>query len=90
MDSQQTILRGKNSDIGHYMQTVQPNVFIPGMLIGTIGFYHFILLSLPGGHKVSMNKTCCLHFLTLFSSDQDEIWCADEAIQAEFAETTFE
>ena len=32
--------------IGHYSQTFEPNFFIPARLIGTIGFYHFIPLSL--------------------------------------------
>ena len=31
---------------GHYTQTFQLHIFIPAMLIGTIDFYHFILLSL--------------------------------------------
>ena len=54
------ILRGKNFNIGHYMQTVPPNVFIPAMLIGTTDFYHFIPLSLsltlPGGHSISTKQ----------------------------------
>ena len=51
------VLRGKNFNAGHYTQTVQPNCFIPAMLIGTIDFYHFmpfsLTLTLPGGNKVS-------------------------------------
>ena len=39
--------------IGHYTQTILPNVFIPAMLIGTIDFYHFmpftLTLTLPWG-----------------------------------------
>ena len=64
------------------------------MFIGSIDFYHIIPLSLtltlPWGHKLSMKKTYWLHVLPHFSSDQDEIWCSDEAIQAEHPETTFE
>ena len=30
-----SIFRGKNFNVGHYMQTVQPNCFISAMLIGT-------------------------------------------------------
>ena len=45
MDSQLAILPGKNFTVGHYTQTVQPNLFIPAMLIGTIDFYHFIQIS---------------------------------------------
>ena len=51
------ILHGQIFDVGHYMQTVGPNLFIPAMLLGAIDFYHCMLLSLtltlPGGHKVS-------------------------------------
>ena len=32
--------------IGHHMQTVQPNLFIPAMLKGTVSFDHFMLNSL--------------------------------------------
>ena len=39
------ILRGKNFNIGHDMQTVPPHYLIPAMHIGTIDFYHFIPLS---------------------------------------------
>ena len=56
------------------LQTVQPNFFVPAMLLGTIDFYHFIPLSLvpfytafsltlPGGHMVSR---CCLLFSHTF------------------------
>ena len=71
------ILLGKNFIVVHYMQTVQPNFFIPAILIGTIDFYHFIPISLtmtlPRGYKVSANKTFWLHFPPHCSSDQDEI-----------------
>ena len=43
---QLTILHGKNFNVGHYMLTFQPNLFTPAKLIGTIGFYYFIPLSL--------------------------------------------
>ena len=71
-------------------------LFIPAMLIGTIDLNHFIplplTLTLPGGHKISTQQNVWLHFLTHthFLSDQDEIWCGDEAIQFEHRETTFE
>ena len=59
--------RGKNFDVGHFTQTVQPVLFILAMLTGTIDFHHFILLSLimslPGGHKVSTQQ----RFFALFS-----------------------
>ena len=55
-----SILCGRKFNIGHYTQTLQPNLFIPAMLIGTIDFYQFILfsltLALPGGHMVSAKQ----------------------------------
>ena len=40
------------------MRTVQPNFYMPAVLIGTIDFHHFVPLSLtltlPWGHKVSV------------------------------------
>ena len=57
-----------------------------------IDFYHSIPLSvtltLPQGHKVSAKQNHGVHFLKHFPSDQDEIWCGDEAIQAEHQKTT--
>ena len=62
--------------------------------LGTIDFYHFIpgllTLTLLEGHKVSAKQTHWLHFLPHLSSDQDEIWCGVEAIQAKHPETAFE
>ena len=58
--------------LGYYMQTIQPNFFIPAILIGTIDFYHFVsLLTLtsPRGHKVSMKLNLLASFSpTLFIS----------------------
>ena len=57
----------KTFNVGHFMQTVQPNVFIPAMLLGTIDFYHCIPLSLTltlaEHHKVSAKQ----NLLTSFS-----------------------
>ena len=81
------------------MQTAQRNelFLLPAMLIGTIDFYHFMPLSLtltlPGAHKVSTKQILLASFsptLFHFSSDQDEMWCCDEAIQAEHPETNFQ
>ena len=44
--SQPAVLCVKNLNIGHYTQTVQPNFFIPALLIDTIDFYHCIPFSL--------------------------------------------
>ena len=61
----------KNLGSGCYVQTYQPNYFIPAMLvIGTVNFYDFIPLSvtltLDGGHKVSGKQNP-------FSMYEDEI-----------------
>ena len=66
-----SVLYGKNCDIGHYMKTVQPNLFIVSMLIGTIDFCHLIPLlltwTLPGGHKISTKQNLLASFShTLF------------------------
>ena len=88
------ILRGKTFNVGHYTQPFQPHFFTPVMLIGTIDFYHFIprsrTLTLPTGHKVSAKQTSWLHFLTHFSTDQDEMYYGVEAILAEHLDTIFE
>ena len=74
------ILRGRNFNTGHSMQTFQSLFFIPAMLIGTIDFYHFLPLSLaltlPGSHKVSAKQNLLASFFcTLFSwSEWNEIW----------------
>ena len=74
--------------VGHFTNQF---FLISAMPLGTIDFFHFIPLSLtltlPGGHKVSTKQNLLLRFHTCFLSDQDEIWCGDEAIQAEDPET---
>ena len=56
---------------------LQRNVFIPAMLIGTID-YNFAPLSVTFSLAVvtrsAQNKTCWLHFLADFLTDQDEIY----------------
>ena len=80
----------KNFNVGHYTQTVQSNIFIPAMLIGTIDFYHFLqfslTLTLPGGRKVSAKQNLLISFFAHFSSDQNEIRCGNDIIQAEHHE----
>ena len=92
--SQPAILRGKNFNAGHYNASRSTQFFIASMFIGTIDFYHFmqisLTLTLPGVTKSTRSKTYWLHFLTRFSSDQNEISSVDEAIQAEHPETTFD
>ena len=83
-------LAWQNFKIEDNTQTIPPNFPINAMLIGTIDFHHFILISLtltlPGVTKSTQSKTYWLHFLTHFSCDQDEIRCGDEAIQDEHPE----
>ena len=68
-------------------------IFIPSMRIGTVDFYHFILLSLTltvaGVIRPGQSKACWLHFLPHFSSDENDIKCGDEAVQAENPEIAF-
>ena len=45
------VLLGRNFNIGHYMQSFQPNFVMPAMPIGTIDFYHFTPLSLVLGSQ---------------------------------------
>ena len=68
-----SVLCGENFNIRHYMQTVQPNISIPAILVGTVDFYQFIQLSLtlPGDHKISAKQNLLVSFCGHFSSDQD-------------------
>ena len=66
------VFRGKNFNVGQYTQTVQPYLFMPTMLVSTIGLYDFIPLPLnltfPGGHKVSAKENLLTSFSrTLFT-----------------------
>ena len=67
---QLVICLGKHLNIGHYLQTVLPNVFMPAMLRGTIDFYDFVPLSmtwvLPGGHMISAKETLLASFSRTF------------------------
>ena len=63
-------LRGKTFNIQHYMQTVQPNAFIPAMLIGTIDLKNVVLLSLTltllEGYKVNAKQNLLASFSPTF------------------------
>ena len=57
------------TNVRHNTQTVQPDLFVPAMFIGTIDFYLFIPLSLtlPGGHRASAKQSLLASFSpTLF------------------------
>ena len=61
------VLRGKNFNFVHYMQTVKPIFFISAVLIGTIDFFYHLIprsltLTLPGGHKVSAKQNLLASF----------------------------
>ena len=64
------VLHGKSLNIGHYTQTIQPNIFLPVVHVGTIDFYHFIpyllTLTLPGDTRSAQTKTSWIYFLALF------------------------
>ena len=42
-----------------------------------------------GGTRSAESKNCWLQFLKYFSTQFDEIWCSDEAIQVKHPDTTF-
>ena len=59
------------TSFGHCRQFYQPNFFIPAMMIGTLGFYHFVpfslTLTLAGDHKVCAKQNLLASFSgTLF------------------------
>ena len=79
------------TNVWHYVQTFLWNSFIFAMHIGTIDVYHFTLLSvtlkLAGGHMV-VKHTSKISFSRNFSTEWDEIWNGDGAIQVQNPETT--
>ena len=64
------LVYGKDFNVGHYMQTFQPNFFIPAMFVGTMDSTMFIPVTmiLPGGHKDSAKQNALASFshYTLF------------------------
>ena len=44
--NQMAVLYGTSFNIGYYVQNVEPIVFIPARLMGTIDFFHFMPLSM--------------------------------------------
>ena len=81
---------------GHYTQTVQPIFFffnlpyLQALLTSTILYHIHWPWHWLGVTRSVQSKTFWPNFLTHFSSDQDEIWCSDESIQAEHLENNFE
>ena len=66
-----SVLCGKNVNVGHCTQTSGPDLVIPAVFIGTIGFFHFmpllLTLTLSGGHKVRAKANLLASFsCTLF------------------------
>ena len=71
------------------MQTFQPDMFIPAMVIGTNDFYHFIQLPVTltyavGSQSQHEAKPVGFIFSIQFSFEEDETSYGDEAIQPNF------
>ena len=85
---------GENFYVGNSMQIIQPNSFIPTMLIGIIDFHSCtqlsVVLALAGVTRSAESKTCWLHFLAHFSTERDGISCDDIAVEPEQSVTVFE
>ena len=64
----------------------------PIMPMGTIDFYHVILLqvtsTLAGVAKSVQDKTSLVHFLSYFSTERDTILYGNESVKAEYPKTT--
>ena len=88
----------QNFKIEHYIQTFQPNSFVPAMFTGTISRLLFYTtfsgldygLSMAEGHKISTKQTLFVDFLAHISTDQDEVCCSVEAVQAEHCDPSLE
>ena len=80
------ILLGNNFNVGHLDTDILMKLF--HIYHGPLPFYMtFTGLSLVWGHKINRKKIC---FLTQFVTDQDKIWCGDEATQVEHSDITAE
>ena len=55
-----------NFNVGHYEYTFSPNYFILGMLLGTIGLYHFMSLLVIGRETQDQRKAKPLGFIFSF------------------------
>ena len=88
-----SIYCGKNFCTGHSVQTFQPILSVPAILIGTIDFnilYHFQWpWTRLGVSRSVLSKTCWVHFLTYFSTNFDKIWCSKEAISINHPDFNF-
>ena len=62
------------------------NSSIPAVLMGTIYFNSWPWLRITSSAE---NKTYWLHFVSHFSTEWDEIWCVDEAVQTEHLDGDF-
>ena len=92
--TQLAVLFSKNFNIEHYMQTVSTSLFH-----SCHAYRHHLLLPFSTtfsdldyawSYKVSVKQPLLASFSCTVSSDQDKIWCGDEAIQFEHSEATFE
>ena len=62
---QPSVFRGKNFNVGHYRQTIQPNFVMPAMTSTIFYPFHWPWPCL-GVTRSAQSKTYWLHFLTLF------------------------
>ena len=84
---QPAILHGKSFNVGDYLHTCCAFGY-HWLLPFNTTFTDFDLgLGSQGQHKQNLLASFSP---TLFNFDQDEIWCGDEAIQAEHPKSTFE
>ena len=85
---------GKIFNVGHCTLKFSTSFFfVSAKLLGTIDFYHFILLSLTftlaASHKISAKQNLVASVSHILPNDQDEIWCGLEAIQVKHPDTRF-
>ena len=88
-------LYGKEFNIEHYVQTFQPDFFLPAMLIGTIDLYSFTPLSVAltpaeGEWGYQWKPDLLGSFSCMDLTSQDRLLYCTEAILAEQPGSTLE
>ena len=79
------ILQRINRKVGCYLQTFQPNCFIPAMRIDTLDLYHFIPLWLMVTRSAEGKP---VGFIFLHTCQLNRLMESVEAIQVEHSNTT--
>ena len=86
-----SVICGKNLNLGHYLQTFEPNSFMHAVLMPCfqapvtstiLNYIQWSSLQLKVIRSAE-SKTRWLHFLKHFSSGHDEMWYGVEAIESE-------